>query len=45
MHAWHGVIEDNGFDRFGGKDLQAGVAILCGQDAISGTLQQQPADL
>jgi hypothetical protein len=45
MHPRHGVIEDNGFDLLGGKDLQASGAIFGCEDAISGTLQQQLADL
>ncbi len=45
VHAGHGVIEHNGFDRLAGEDIQTGRAVGRGQHPVSGAFQQYLADL
>ena len=44
-HAGHTVVEDDGFYGLGGEEVDAGGSVECGEDAVSGSLEEHLADL
>jgi hypothetical protein len=45
VHAGHGVVEDDGVDGVGVEELEAGGAVGGGEDAVTGALEEDAADL